>query len=124
MKLAMSEKSFDGCKHGVVVRLEDVMSHHPMSNIEHTVQDLHDILKSYYQVSRKRVVDVICMQAVEHHLVSGPATPLKLFSPSFIGNMTSEQLEEIAGEDVRQKRQRKQLQTEIEDLELGKKILA
>ena len=63
------------------------------------------------------------MQGVEHHLISGPATPLKLFSPSFIGKMTSEQLKEIAGEDARQKRQRKQLQKEIEDLEMGKKIL-
>jgi hypothetical protein len=123
MQQAMSKKSFDDYSHGLVIRLDDLMSHHPMSNIEHTVQDLHDILKSYYQVSWKRVVDVVCMQGVEHHLISGPATPLKLFSPSFIGKMTSEQLAEIAGEDARQKRQRKQLQKEIEDLEMGKRIL-
>jgi len=48
MQQAMSEKSFDNCKHGLVVQLDDIMSHHPMSNIEHTVQDLHDILQSYY----------------------------------------------------------------------------
>lgn len=94
-----------------------------MSNIEHTVQDVHDILKSYYQVAWKRVVDVVCMQAAEHHLTSGPITPLKLFSPAFVGMLTREQLEEIAGEDSRQKRKRKQLQKEIEDLQKGKEIL-
>ncbi|KAH6675980.1 hypothetical protein B0J14DRAFT_478419 [Halenospora varia] len=123
MQQVMSEKSFDDCSHGTVVRLKDVMSHHPMSNIEHTVQDLHDILKSYYQVAWKRVVDVVCMQAAEHHLISGPTTPLKLFSPAFVGIMTPEQLEEVAGEDPRQKRTRKQLLKEMEDLEKGKKIL-
>jgi hypothetical protein len=123
MQQVMSAKSFDDCSHGTVVRLEDIMGHHPMSNVEHTVQDLHDILKSYYQVAWKRVVDVICMQAAEHYLISGPETPLKLFSPAFVVNMTSEQLEEIAGEDPSQKRRRTQLSKEIEDLEKGKKIL-
>lgn len=94
-----------------------------MSNIEHTVMELHDILKSYYKVARKRIVDVICMQAVEHHLIFGPSTPLKLFSPAFVGGMTPEQLEEIAGESPQQKRKRKQLQKEEADLESGKKIL-
>ncbi|CZS92510.1 related to vacuolar sorting protein VPS1, dynamin, and related proteins [Rhynchosporium agropyri] len=123
MQQAMSTKAFDDCSHGTVVRLEDIMSHHPMSNIEHTVQDLHDILKSYYQVAWKRAVDVVCMQAAEHHLISGPGTPLKLFSPAFVSIMTSEQLQEIAGEDPSQIRKRKLLQKEMEDLEKGKKIL-
>jgi len=38
------------------------------------------------------------MQAAEHHLILGP-TPLKLFSPAFVGIMTSEQLQDVAGED-------------------------
>jgi len=68
----MSEKSFSDSHYGIVVPLKDIMSHHPMSNIEHTIQDFHDILKFYYQVAWKRVVDVICMQPAEHHLISGP----------------------------------------------------
>ncbi|KAH6664599.1 dynamin family protein [Halenospora varia] len=67
--------------------------------------------------------DVVCMQAAKHHLISGPTTPLKLFSPAFVGIMTLEQLEEVVGEDPRQKRTRKQLLKEMEDLEKGKKIL-
>jgi hypothetical protein len=106
-----------------MVSLEDVMTHHPMSNTEHIFQDLHDILRSYYQVALKRVVDVICMQATEHHLLSGPFSPLKLFSPDFVGAMTPEQLEEVAGEDARQRRRREQLLKEVDNLENGKKIM-
>jgi hypothetical protein len=106
-----------------MVSLEDVMTHHPMSNTEHIFQDLHDILRSYYQVALKRVVDVICMQATEHHLLSGPFSLLKLFSPDFVGAMTPEQLEEVAGEDARQRRRREQLLKEVDDLENGKKIM-
>jgi hypothetical protein len=41
-----------------------------MSNIEHAVQDLHDILRSYYKVARKRFVDNICMQAAGYLLIN------------------------------------------------------
>lgn len=37
--------------------------------------------------------------------------------------MSSEQLEEVAGEDARTKRQRSQLEREVKQLEEGKKIL-
>jgi hypothetical protein len=96
----MPAKSFDNCNHGTVVRLEDIMSHHPMSNIGHTIQDIHDILKSCYQVIWKRAADEVYIQAAEHYLISGPTTPLKLFPPTFVSIMTSEQLQEIAGETL------------------------
>jgi hypothetical protein len=123
MKKAMSAKSFNDCTHGTVVRLDSIMETHGRSNVEHTIQDIHDILQSYYKVARKRFTDNVCMQATDYHLISGPATPLKLFSPSFVGAMTPEKLDEVAGEDPHQKRKRKQLEKEIGDLEVGKKIL-
>jgi hypothetical protein len=49
-----------------------------MSNVDHTVQDIHDILESYYNVARKRVVDKVNMQAVDYHLVLGPGAPRSL----------------------------------------------
>ncbi|PVH75851.1 hypothetical protein DL98DRAFT_426768, partial [Cadophora sp. DSE1049] len=121
MQQALVGKSFNDCSEGAVVRLQDILSYHPRSNIDYAVQDIHDILNTYYQVAWKRLVGVVCMQAAEHHLVSGLITPLKLFSPAFVGMLTREQLEEIAGEDPRQKRKRKQLQKEIENLEKGKR---
>lgn len=63
------------------------------------------------------------MQAVDYHLVTGPITPLKLFSPSFVGGLSAEQLEEIASEDAALRRKRTALSKEIKDLEASKKIL-
>jgi hypothetical protein len=59
------------------------------------------------------------MQAAEHHLASGPASPLALFSPAFVGTMTSEQLEQ----DDRERCRREQLLKGMENLEKGQKIL-
>ncbi|KAK8188178.1 P-loop containing nucleoside triphosphate hydrolase protein [Phyllosticta capitalensis] len=119
IKKELTDKSFnvrtDGADHDRQAR--------SMTNTEHVVQELHDILSSYYKVASKRVVDIICMQAASFHLVSGPDTPLTLFSPTWVGELTDEQLEEIAGEDPTTKSRREQLQKECEDLEKGKKIL-
>lgn len=94
-----------------------------MSNAKHTIWELHDTLEAYYKVARKRFVDNICMQAADFQLVTGPRNPLKLFSPQFVGSLSDEQLEEIAGEDAGLIRKRATLKKEVADLELGKKIL-
>ena len=120
----MEEKSFDNCQHGTVVRLDDVVQNHPMTNMEHIVQDIHDILLSYYEIARKRFVDNVCMHAVDHFLVNGSETPLTLFSPAFVSGLDADQLENIAGEDILTKRTRQQLKKEIHSLEAGRRILA
>ncbi|KAL9129208.1 MAG: hypothetical protein Q9217_002277 [Psora testacea] len=124
MHAGMQSRSFSDCKHGNVVKLEDIIQHHPMSNVDHAIQDLHDILQSYYKVARKRFVDSLRMQAVDFHLITGPRTPLKLFSPTFVVGLTATQLEEVAGEDLTLKRRRIQLEKEEKNLEEGKKILS
>jgi hypothetical protein len=87
------------------------------------VQEIHDVLKSYYKVARKRFVDSVVMQAADYHLVTGPLSPLKVFTPQFVNGLTDEQLEEIAGEDPGGRRKRAALNKEIADLEAGKKVL-
>lgn len=94
-----------------------------MSTIRHTVQHIHDILKAYYEVASQRFVDNVCMQATDYHLVTGPSTPLKLFAPSFVTDLTAEQLESLAGEEAGVRRKRGQLKKEIEELEAGRKIV-
>lgn len=99
------------------------MKNHPVSNAEHIVFEIHDILKAYYKVAKKRFVDNVCMQA-DFVLVTGPDNPLKIFSPEFASSLSDEQLEEIAGEDIGLRRKRTALAKEVKDLEIGKKILA
>ncbi|CAI7610495.1 unnamed protein product [Penicillium glandicola] len=123
LQSTVARKSFDDCKHGEVVRLSDIVDQHHMSNVDHTVRDIHDILDSYYKVARKRFLDNVCMQAADHFLVTGPEAPMKLFSPSWVNDLSNERLEEIVGEGRVTKRRRRHLQKEIEDLEAGKAVL-
>ncbi|KAK2766759.1 hypothetical protein FQN54_006073 [Arachnomyces sp. PD_36] len=123
LRAAVADKSPEGCKHGQVVRLDDLMQHHPMSNRKHVVLTIHDILMAYYKVARKRFVDNVCLQAAAHHLITGPTSPLKLLSSEYVLDLTEDQLEAIAGEDAGLKRKRKQLNKEIKDLEAGRRIL-
>ncbi|MCJ1463406.1 hypothetical protein MMC07_002013 [Pseudocyphellaria aurata] len=120
---SMEKLSFDTGAHGRVVHLQDVYEKANMSNVDHTIRDLHDILKSYYKVARKRFVDVVCMQGSDFHLVTGPDTPTKVFSPSFVTNLKPEDLERISGETVVMRKKRAELIREISNLENAKKIL-
>ena len=94
-----------------------------MSNVEHTINDLHDILEAYYKVARKRFVDVMCMQAADHYLVNGQSSPLRIFSPAFVNRLSAEDLDKIAGETELVRKKRAKLLHDIEVLEKGRKIL-
>jgi hypothetical protein len=105
------------------VKVDDVVHTNNMSNTENLVQYIHDILQSYYKVARKRVVDVLCMQATDYHLLSGPDTPLRILSPEFVRTISVEDMESIASENPALTRKRQELSKAITDLEKGKKIL-
>ena len=119
----MLENSFNDCSHGAVIRLSDAKRTHPMSNLQHTVRDIHDILQSYYKVSRKRFVDNVVKQCTDHFLVTGPDTPLKFFSPRFVNELSSEDLQHVAGEAPRTTKERAQLSEEIASLKDARLIL-
>lgn len=114
---------FDEGQHDMV-SVDAVLRSVQMGNKEHTVEDIHAILKSYYKVAGKRVVDVVCMQAADHFLVTGSESPLRLFTPSYVHHLSSESLNLVAGEDVVSKRTRSALIHEIDSLKAGKKLLS
>lgn len=123
MKALLKDLTRNTSPWGEVVSIKDMLETSTGSNADRTIQDLHDILKSYYKVARKRFVDVVCMQAVDYFLITGPAAPVKLFSPSFVSGLTEDQLDRIAGEDVSTRRRREELRREIENLTNAKNIL-
>ncbi|KAL9123733.1 MAG: hypothetical protein Q9217_006865 [Psora testacea] len=86
----------------------------PVGNMEPT---------SYYKVARKRFVDNIYMQGIDYHLITGPDTPLYVFSPQFVVELLDERLEAIAGEDIISIQQRKSVEKEVESLTEGRRIL-
>jgi hypothetical protein len=91
LKKQLSESAFSDCRHGTVVRLEDIVQNHPLSNDDYIIREIH-ILKSYYKLSRKRFVGNVRMQAADFYLLTGPETPLKLFSSKFVAGLTTAKL--------------------------------
>jgi hypothetical protein len=67
------------------------------SNLEHVKEEFHDILRSYYKVARKRFLDNVYHQAVDHCLLTGPMSPLTVFSQEWVIGLGAEQLDGIAG---------------------------
>ena len=105
------------------VYVNKIFRSEPMGNLEHTVGDIHNILKAYYEVARERFVDTICIQGLDYHLLSGSDTPLQVLSPDFVVELKPEQLEMIAGEDTVSISRRAALKKEIESLLDGKRLL-
>ncbi|CAG9983345.1 unnamed protein product [Clonostachys byssicola] len=122
-KALLKEKMITSGKYGEVIRLEDLVSQHPLQNGEQMIQKIHDILKSYYLLSRKRFIDNVRMQVADDLLVTGPNTPLKIFSSEFVSGMTDEELDDVAGEDPNVKSNREAAQEKINLLKKAQKIL-
>jgi hypothetical protein len=93
------------------------------SNIDQVREDIHDILKSYYKVSRKRFVDVVCQQVIYHFLLNSERSPLKLFSTDLVLSLSDDQLNAIASEDLGTKFERERLTQEVARLEMAVKVL-
>jgi hypothetical protein len=92
-------------------------------NIQHVCEDILNVLSSYYKVSRKRFVDVVCRQVIGHFLLEGEGSPLKVFSLELVMGLGVEELEMIAGEDAGTKDRRAMLESEIKGLEAVMKLL-
>ncbi|KAN0086625.1 P-loop containing nucleoside triphosphate hydrolase protein [Elaphomyces granulatus] len=86
-----------------------------LSNEDHTVYDIHDILKAYYKVAGKRFMDNVVMQVVERHIL-GDRGPLKLFTPDLVADLSDEDLEFIAGESYSTSATRAELKSKLERL--------
>lgn len=118
----LKEKSIDDHGQGWMVCLDDIVQNHPMSNVKHIVQEIHDILESYYKVARKPFVDNLCMQAVGYHLVRtrhASETFLAIFHQQLVGGAVWRDVRRRCNFEKKTYGSNK----EIKDLEAGKKIL-
>jgi hypothetical protein len=92
-------------------------------NTQQVCEDIADSLASYYKVARKRFVDSVCQQVLNHFLLDNEEGPLKILSPDLIMSLDDEQLDMIAGEDAMSKHQRHTLEREAEALDEALKVL-
>lgn len=108
----------------LIVDLDDVReTTKSKSNVEHVKEEIHDILWSYYRVARKRFVDNVFQQAVDHCLLTGPMSPLAVFTQEWVIALEAEQLETIARESPVTRDRRAVLTRKIQDLETAVRIL-
>ncbi|KAI1095916.1 P-loop containing nucleoside triphosphate hydrolase protein [Rostrohypoxylon terebratum] len=94
-----------------------------MANSEHVRQLIHDILESYYKVTRKTFVDTVYKQAVNHYLLKGEGSPLTIFSTQMVLDLNEDQLDMIAAEDTPVKLHREKLGSDIQKFEDALKVL-
>lgn len=106
-----------------LLRLDDILKSYA-SNEDHRTEELEDVLRSYHKVARKRFVDNVCKQVVDHMLICSKQGPLHTFSAGFVGMLHEEDLQKLAGEDEFIAEQRKKLLVEVEILEQGRGVLA
>ncbi|KAG8421726.1 hypothetical protein J3458_003576 [Metarhizium acridum] len=93
------------------------------SNLQNAHEDIHDILQSYYKVARERFVDNVYRHAVDHCLLTGPMSPLLLFTEKWVLSLDEEKLNCIAGESRSVREKREQLRKKVQDLQSALKIL-
>ncbi|KAM3529473.1 hypothetical protein MY4038_005394 [Beauveria bassiana] len=100
-----------------VITMDDVLATlRDKDRGKYVAEDIHDVLKSYYEVSRDRFIDTVYLQVVTHKLVSGGESPLMLFSERWVLDLEPEKLESIAGESLQKREQREMLARRIQDL--------
>ncbi|KAK1991093.1 interferon-induced GTP-binding protein Mx2 [Colletotrichum falcatum] len=93
------------------------------SNAAHAKEAIHDTLKAHYKVAQKRFIDNIFNLVVSSKLLSGPGSPLSLFSEQWPFDLVTEKLVLVAGESRQTRESRETLKKEIQHLETARKIL-
>ena len=68
------------------------------SNAQNNKDEIHDILKAYYEIARENFSECISQHAVETY-ISDAADPVQNFSPAFVASLGDEAIENLASED-------------------------
>ncbi|KAG7126017.1 hypothetical protein HYQ44_001057 [Verticillium longisporum] len=102
-------------------QLSEITTH--KSNSLQVHEDIHDILKSYYKVARKRFVDVVCQQSILYYLLDVKDGPLNIFTPELVSELDDKKLNAVAGEDFLTRNNRDQLMREVDNYKKAAAVL-
>ncbi|KAI2823747.1 hypothetical protein CBS147321_11058 [Aspergillus niger] len=91
------------------------------TNNDQAVDDIHDILKSFYKVAMKRFNDNVVVQVVERCIL-GDEGAFQALTPEMIGDLTDRALEDIAGENYATSSARNDLISKIDRFQRGLEI--
>ena len=109
-------------KRETLLRLDDIVDTY-ISNDDQTVEDLHDVLYSYYKLARKQFVDAVAKCPIDYFLLTVDDGPLKVCSPEFVGRLSDNELEQIAGESNESSRRRADILQQLRTLNDAQEIL-
>ena len=69
-----------------------------MSNSRNLEDEIHDTLKSYYEIALNEFIEYVTKLIVERYL-NDPKGPLLVFSPIYVGGLDDQAVERLAAED-------------------------
>nr|POE96532.1 interferon-induced gtp-binding protein mx2 [Quercus suber] len=104
-----------------LVDLGKITSAAHLSNEDQAVFDIHDILRAYYKVAIKRFNDNVVLQVVERCYL-GESGPVKCVNPGYIGELSDEELSDLAAENYATSSARNETSQRLDRLERALKI--
>jgi hypothetical protein len=90
-------------------RLKDVLT-----DDRQIVYEIHDILKAYYSTSVQHYTDSVCKDGLKDSFVK---EVMDLFSNKFVDSLSDEEVSRIAAESVPDRKARRELKEDIQNLE-------
>ncbi|KAL8768241.1 MAG: hypothetical protein Q9209_005471 [Squamulea sp. 1 TL-2023] len=108
----------------MVINLRDVAALFDqihMSNAQNLEDDIHDILKSYYELALRDFIEYVNQQVVESYL-RDPEGPVLFFNPTCVSQLSQESIEDLGAEEPQTVATRKELQETLERLNRAEKI--
>lgn len=79
-----------------------------VSNAQNLADEIHDVLKAYYEIARDDFIEYVNHLIIEPYL-NAPDGPVLFFSPLYVSGLAPEQLESLAIEQVALVRERTDL---------------
>lgn len=92
-----------------------------VSNAQNQADEIHDILKAYYEIARDDFIEYVNHLIVEPYL-NDPDGPVMFFAPLYVSAMPPEQLESLAIEPVSLVRERTDLESQLQRLKHAEAI--
>ncbi|KAL8888869.1 MAG: hypothetical protein Q9215_003780 [Flavoplaca cf. flavocitrina] len=92
-----------------------------MSSAQNLEDDIHDILKSYYDLALGHFIEYVNQHVVESYL-GDPEGPVLFFNPTYVSELSQQSVEELGAEDADVVAKRKGLQETLERLNRAEEI--
>ncbi|KAL9015928.1 MAG: hypothetical protein Q9185_006695 [Variospora sp. 1 TL-2023] len=108
----------------VVIDLRDVTSLFDelhMSNAQNLEAEIHDTLKSYYELALQDFIGFVTQQVVESYL-NDPDGPVLFFNPTYIGSLDAKNIDDLGAEDPAMVKERTDLQAQVARLKRAEEI--